>query len=184
MMTLGLGCEVISPIQAQETLGTVREVRRVQEESIRPLLADLEELRQKEIAPREQELRDLVQQLRMLRQEKIQPLETWLDQPRREITASSVTQVDPQGRVRKPVDLEAGTQRTLDRYRRQEEKLLAEHQRRVRVNEERVKELHAHLRDTETRGEEAVQGLHERREEIRARLDRLGERTDEEAQSI
>ena len=71
------GCELITPEQAQETLDATREIRRVQEEQIRPRLDDLYSL-EAEIEPLERELHDLEGQMRSIYMDQIRPLEDQL----------------------------------------------------------------------------------------------------------
>jgi hypothetical protein len=52
-MHLGIRCDIVSPDEAQRALANVRQVREVQDSEIRPRLAELEQLQQDEIEPRE-----------------------------------------------------------------------------------------------------------------------------------
>ena len=72
------GCDLISPEEARDTLVATREIKRIQDEEIRPRLNAIDDLQADEIEPREQRMAELSRQIDEIVRSEIEPLEDGL----------------------------------------------------------------------------------------------------------
>ena len=170
---IAAGCGVITSQDAQETLDATRELRRIENEEIRPLIDAIDALEEAEIAPRELELETLSRTIRAAYRDKLQPIEDQMRSLRPEKGIEDefeaqfrVLEVERRGIEERFHELDLA-------FREKERASRDENESVTRLKEDELQALHRRIQDAHRSPEGAVKELHEKLQAIHRQLGSL-----------
>ena len=176
-MLLGIGCDIVSPEEAQQALASVRQVRVVQDSEIRPRLAELEQLQQDEIEPREQQLQRLGRQSRSIYRDRIEPLQEQLERlyPEAGGMMGLDGEFDPGMRaiMEQERQLESEMRQLGSRLQGQETVLDSDQEQSIRTKQDQMNRLTRQMDEAQRRGRSSIDALYREMEEVQGELSRI-----------